>query len=500
MKILYIAMGLMMLNGLSAQAQDTSCGIVWDAPILLSDTTYNAGSPRIALSGDDTVHITWWSLSHVGTGELRLPYCRSFDGGATMQGPVELLTDSLAFPGYANSPKIVAWRSNVYAFFQGSSASDTPIRMVKSTTGGSSWDYPVDISPDSAGPPPLTPTIMGDTIAMTYVPLGQVTHNILRSTNSGASWVSVNAGLPNFSIFALGSRAASNSGALHLVQIGVVGNQGEIEYRRSHDLGDTWVQQTFLSTIDGLQSIDPIIGTSTDDTTVVAAWRDPKYGCIGLVGCSVLGRVGVVGSDSTSWNPEQVLTDIPAGYEPKVSVHRHRAAAGWPMDQTFSPFAEVRVSDDTSWCSVFDPTTGIATRVVIIVDVAISSKAVHVVWEASQAPDPSTFRIFYRRGRFIDTDVKEERPPLPSYSRLEQNYPNPFNPNTTIRFKIQVSGFTTLKVYDMLGRKVATLVNEKKDVGEHVIEWNAEGVPSGVYYYRLIAGDRVETKKAILIR
>ena len=285
-------------------------------------------------------------------------------------------------------------------------------------------------------------------------------------------------------------------GVLHLAQI----SQNEIEYSRSYDLGDTWVQQTFLSPLDGQQSLDPIMGATAGDTTVAVAWRDPKYGCIGLAGCSVLGRIGYAGTNGTSWNPEQVLTDIPAGYQPSVAVHMNRIAVGWPMDQEISPHAEVRVSRNSSWCSVFDPTTGMQIRAVFEVSVALSSKAVHVVWGASQPSSPSSYRVFYRRGRFIPTDAEEEPSRLPPYPRLEQNYPNPFNPTTTIRFTIQIPGFTVLKVYDMLGREVATLLKQRMEAGEHIVQWNAESLPSGVYLYRLMGGSRVETRKAILIR
>ncbi|HZY10230.1 MAG TPA: alpha-amylase family glycosyl hydrolase [Bacteroidota bacterium] len=83
---------------------------------------------------------------------------------------------------------------------------------------------------------------------------------------------------------------------------------------------------------------------------------------------------------------------------------------------------------------------------------------------------------------------------------LSQNYPNPFNPTTTIGFRLRVSGFTSLKVYDVLGREVATLVNEEMSPGEYTVTWDASNKPSGVYYYQLFTGGFVETKKLILLR
>jgi len=88
---------------------------------------------------------------------------------------------------------------------------------------------------------------------------------------------------------------------------------------------------------------------------------------------------------------------------------------------------------------------------------------------------------------------------IPSEYALEQNYPNPFNPSTTIKFHIPELNFVTLKVYDVLGNEIATLVNEKKSIGSFEIKFDATGLPSGIYFYRLRAGSFVETKKMILL-
>lgn len=83
---------------------------------------------------------------------------------------------------------------------------------------------------------------------------------------------------------------------------------------------------------------------------------------------------------------------------------------------------------------------------------------------------------------------------------LEQNYPNPFNAETKIRFNIKNSGTVILKVYDIAGREVSTLLNENMNPGKYEIIWSAENYPSGVYFYRLQAGDFVQVKKMILIK
>ena len=89
---------------------------------------------------------------------------------------------------------------------------------------------------------------------------------------------------------------------------------------------------------------------------------------------------------------------------------------------------------------------------------------------------------------------------LPISYSLSQNYPNPFNPTTLINYSLPKSGFAQLKVYDMLGREVATLVNKEQSTGNYKIELNASHLTSGIYFYRLQSGSFTETKKFILLR
>lgn len=83
---------------------------------------------------------------------------------------------------------------------------------------------------------------------------------------------------------------------------------------------------------------------------------------------------------------------------------------------------------------------------------------------------------------------------------LFQNYPNPFNPSTKIKYKIANTGFVNLKIYDVLGKEVATLINKEMNVGRYEVEFDAFGLPSGIYFYKLKAGFFVKTRKMVLLR
>ena len=94
----------------------------------------------------------------------------------------------------------------------------------------------------------------------------------------------------------------------------------------------------------------------------------------------------------------------------------------------------------------------------------------------------------------------EETLEIPSAFSLSQNYPNPFNPSTKIRYSIPQSSNVVIKVFDVLGNEIATLVNEEKPVGIYEITWYAESLPSGIYFYRIQTGSFVETKKMVLMK
>jgi hypothetical protein len=96
--------------------------------------------------------------------------------------------------------------------------------------------------------------------------------------------------------------------------------------------------------------------------------------------------------------------------------------------------------------------------------------------------------------------VEQLSPTAPKTFLLEQNYPNPFNPSTTIRYQLPVASEVKLEVYDVLGKKIATLVNERQSAGSYQVVWNASGLSSGAYFYRLQAGTFTQTKKMILVK
>jgi len=113
----------------------------------------------------------------------------------------------------------------------------------------------------------------------------------------------------------------------------------------------------------------------------------------------------------------------------------------------------------------------------------------------SRVIDMNNVSIYYRTTGILD----DENSALDNFI-LYQNFPNPFNPTTTIKIQISEANFVTLKVYDALGNNITTLINEEKAMGEYEAEFDATGLPSGIYFYQLKAGQYSETKKMILLK
>ena len=97
-------------------------------------------------------------------------------------------------------------------------------------------------------------------------------------------------------------------------------------------------------------------------------------------------------------------------------------------------------------------------------------------------------------------DVEKDPNPIPTEFKLEQNFPNPFNPSTKISWQSPVSGWQTLKIFDVLGKEVAKLVDEYRDAGNYDIEFKATQLPSGIYFYQLKVGNFIETRKMLLLK
>ncbi len=266
-------------------------------------------------------------------------------------------------------------------------------------------------------------------------------------------------------------------------------------------------------------------GKIVDDFESMGNWKEPSYsGSTVGVDTSVTKFDIIYGTKVDGLHSGRItykFTDPGSGLcreydadKPDLGSDRSNSFGMWVFGDASSNFLEywfyinsdqnVEVRADTlnwtGWKFVQVPMSGIGTTGDIIFHSVViahnpgaaDSGAVYI--DGAQNSDPNVTGI-NEGNQYAD---------VPSAYRLGQNYPNPFNPSTTIEYNIPSQGFVSLKVYDMLGREVATLVNGVRSAGTHYVMFNTNDVngslTSGIYFYTIKAGDFMQTKKFVLMK
>jgi hypothetical protein len=117
-------------------------------------------------------------------------------------------------------------------------------------------------------------------------------------------------------------------------------------------------------------------------------------------------------------------------------------------------------------------------------------------WNGSALENSYRYTFTYH---LVATGISDNNTTVKKFE-LSQNYPNPFNPTTMINYSVPTASLVTIKVYDVLGREIANLVNEQKTAGSYNVQFNGSALASGVYFYRMQSGDFVQTKKLLLMK
>lgn len=178
-------------------------------------------------------------------------------------------------------------------------------------------------------------------------------------------------------------------------------------------------------------------------------------------------------------NPGEPGGGPPSGFKEDLTGRTHNVTATLPEDEFYSPLWSVNIYDNMD----FDMVSNLQT--VLMANILAAGAAIVncpvVVNESA-------------------TSVEQDGNSLPAVYSLNQNYPNPFNPSTRINFSIPENETVSLVVYNLIGEKIADLVNEVLPAGNYTVNWNAENVSSGIYFYALSTNNFSETRKMILLR
>ncbi|NWF51423.1 MAG: T9SS type A sorting domain-containing protein [Ignavibacteriaceae bacterium] len=264
----------------------------------------------------------------------------------------------------------------------------------------------------------------------------------------------------------------------------------EVYYRQSLDNGTTWEPEIRLSENDGFSSANPTVTDSGLNVYVV--WEDVRD-----TNPEIYYKHSP--DNGTSWETDTRLTNHSSNKNsPSVAVSGTNIHIIWAdsRDGNAEIYYKCSVDGGTSWQSDtrltnFDGSSQYPS-------IALSGTVVHIVWYDDR--DANT-EIYYKRNPTGNpTGIININSETLAEFKLYQNYPNPFNPSTKISWQAPVGSHQVLKVFDILGNEVATLVDEYKEAGNYEVDFNAASLSSGVYFYRLNTGDYVKTMKMVLLK
>jgi len=268
------------------------------------------------------------------------------------------------------------------------------------------------------------------------------------STNNGTNWTAINTGL----MLLVNNLLVSGTNIF-------AGTWGGGIYRSTNN-GTTWTAAS-----DGLTSLF-IHATVVSDTNLFAG--------------TYFGSGVYLSTDNgTSWTT--VNNGLTNNNVRTLAVSGSKLFAGTDGSGVF-----LSTNNGASWTIASTGLTNTIVNALVVSDTFLFAGTGDGVWRRPLSE--------------IITGIEYQIDGTPSQFELEQNYPNPFNPSTTIKYSIPTSEFVTLKIFDVLGNEIATLVNENKSAGSYEINFNASNLSSGIYLYTLQAESYTQTKKLILLR
>jgi hypothetical protein len=205
---------------------------------------------------------------------------------------------------------------------------------------------------------------------------------------------------------------------------------------------------------------------------------------------------GGYGPSSTVWNFTTLLPPAPTLLSPSndTLLHNSNIMFSWSPIQYISGY-RIRIARDINFTNIYSDSSILNNFLTIYLPFA-EFYFWKVCAKGNQGDGPwSNIRLFS-----MFNGIHQISQVIPDRIKMHNNYPNPFNPTTIIRYDLSKNDFVKLVVFDILGREVASLVNEKQSAGVYEVNWDASVYPSGVYFYRLVTDGFTDTKKMILLK
>ncbi|MFA5011669.1 MAG: exo-alpha-sialidase [Ignavibacteria bacterium] len=477
-KLIYVLMFLTFAGLANAQ---------WQPDVRLtnaSGSSYTSlNNTKCIATNGNVVHTVWYDNRE---GNWEIYYKRSTDGGTIWQADTRLTYNT----AYSESPSVAVSGLNIHVVWKDSRNDNFfEIYYKRSTDGGTTWGPDTRLTNNNAWSDFPSIAVSGSLVHVVWEDICDGNWEIYykRSTDGGINW-------------GADTRLTNNNAGSYIPSITVSGklinvvwydwrdDNNEIYYKRSTDGGTNWGADTRL-TNNTDDSHSPSIAVS--DTPINVVWCDWRDGNAEIyykrsADGGTTWEADIRLTNNTEWSryPSIAVSGLLVHViwedwrDGKSEIYYKRSADGGASWE-----ADTRLTNNNDYSS--------------LPSIAVSGLLVHVVWIDLR---DGNHEIYYKRNPTGNVGIKNISTEVSSEFSLEQNYPNPFNPTTNIKFAIPRASSVKISVFDATGREVKVLVNEQLQPGTYQADWNASAYSSGVYFYKLSAGDFLETKRMILLK
>ena len=466
---------LLMLAAMNASAQ-------WQPDVRLTNDpapSFSSNQRGVAASGS-IVHVVW---DDNRDGNIEIYYKRSTDAGVSWGTDTRMTNNSF----WSLDPSIAVSDTVVHIVWYDNQSNSNQIHYKRSTDAGLSWKTDTLLTHGTSWSAYPTIAVSGSIVHVLWYSYRDGNEEIYykRSTNSGISWGS-DIRLTYNNADSQRPYVAASESDVHVVWEDTRDGNYQIYYKRSTDAGVSWGADTPL-TNNNDESLFPSITVSGSFVHIV--WNmvnSVQYKCSTNSGLS--------------WRADTLLTNTAAYYSfpsiiasgTAVHVVWQDQRNNWKYEIYYKYSTNAGVSWETDTRLTYDTSRSYRPSI------AVSGSIIHVVWEEYR---DGNSEIYYKRnptGNLIG--IQNISTETPTKYSLSQNYPNPFNPMCNVQFSMYKAGNVRLVVYDVQGREVQTLVDEKLSAGTYEVKFDGSMLNSGVYFYKLVTDGYSETKKMLLIK
>jgi hypothetical protein len=465
----------------------------WQADVRLTNdtsssyTSYN-NARCIATSGN-AVHVVWYDERD---GNYEIYYKRSTDGGTSWGADTRLTYNSAD----SKAPSISVINSIVHVVWFDNRDGNYKIYYKRSTDGGTSWGEDTRLTNNPAYSTVPSISVSGSSFHIVWADNRDGTWQIYykNSTNEGINW-GADTRLTGNSSFPCNPSISVSGLSVHVVWWDYRdGPNGEIYHKRSLDGGMNWGADLRLTYN---YSTSEATSVSVSVSFVHVVWHDSRDG-----GYAIYYKRSTDGGEN--WEADTRLSNNSTfSRDPSIIVSGLVVHVVWEDNRDGN--SEIYYKRSTNGGVDWEADTRLTNNIYssLYPFVSVMGSFVHVIWQ--EARDGNN-EIYYKRNPTGNSvGIIKINSIIPKEYKLEQNYPNPFNPTTKIKFDIKKEfrsqeSEVKLIIYDILGRKIEDLVNEKLQPGSYEITFDGANLPSGIYFYQLKVGEFVETKKLVLLK